>query len=358
MLTWLMHPRLAHCKQMNHSRAFWAVRNKYAEQMRALWARGFTGEGLWGRGTLLSTGEFEKNTVEPGEQLPEHLCGGTYRSRSRKRKAKKGLTYKEQKERRILRKFGPNGTVLGEDAEMKRKLEKGRTVAAKPRVAASARGRELRAAAALARLEQQNKEKEQVKEEEDGDSSTESGSDYEDDDTRSEPDAIDIDGKSILDSKGGRMVKVCGDENPDDQDAQQELRELRSFSLRKPVVVNLVDLTSDEGPSSASAVPATPAVKQENPPDRQVARQKPPTSRDLPSSEESSSVPKCCPVCSFANDYLSATCAMCANVLDTNKITDSWTCKSTACRDTQYRNAGDCGVCGVCWERRPPTGST
>lgn len=138
---------------MNHSKAFWAVRNQFADQMRQLWSRGYLGEGIWGRGVLLGSGEWEKNTVQPGEVLPEHICGGTRRSRGRKRKVAPRLTYQERKERRILRKFGSGGVVLGEDKEAKAKLEKGRQTAAKPRVAGSARGRELRAAAALARFE-------------------------------------------------------------------------------------------------------------------------------------------------------------------------------------------------------------
>lgn len=326
---------------MNHSKAFWAVRNQYAEQMRALWARGFTGEGLWGRGALLSTGEFEKNTVEPGELLPEHLCGGTYRSRQRKRKAKKTLTYKEQKERRILKKFGPNGVTLGEDAETKRKLEKGRTVAAKPRVAASARGRELRAAAALARFEQQ---KEESKDEGNEGSETESGDDYEDEDTKSEPDALDLDGKKLLDSKGRGMVKVCEDEDADDHDAQRELRELQSFGSKKPTV-KPPDLTPEEG---RGKVPATAKTGESR-----IAKPKPPVLKTEASpSQPSMPAATSCPVCSFVNEQLSATCAVCANVLDRKRIPDSWACKSKICQGTDYRNAGDCGVCGVCGERR------
>jgi len=140
----MMH-ELAHCKEMNHSRAFWAVRNAFAERMRQLWARGFVGEGLWGGGANLATGEWERegNIALLDEGLPEHLCGGTYRTRGRGRKRKAGkqaVSYQEQKERRIRKKFGEGGVALGEDVLAKSKLEKGRIVMAKPRVAGSARG--------------------------------------------------------------------------------------------------------------------------------------------------------------------------------------------------------------------------
>ncbi|KAK6843454.1 hypothetical protein PG987_004314 [Apiospora arundinis] len=235
----MMH-ELAHCKQMNHSKAFWAVRNGYADEMKVLWSNGYTGEGLWGRGASLKSGEFENNTVLPGETLPEHLCGGTYRSRRRKRKPKAQLSYQEQKQRRILKKFGANGVALGDDEEVKAELEKGKRTASKPRVAGSKRGRELRAAAALARFDQQKKiEEPAVKKEEDDDdddviivdddetgsgNESETASDSDDD----LPAGADANGRQILDRKGHRMIKVCEDENPDAQDAQQELRELQS----------------------------------------------------------------------------------------------------------------------------------
>jgi hypothetical protein len=321
--------------------------------MKGLWARGFTGEGLWGRGALLSTGEFERNTVAPGEPLPEHLCGGTYRSRGRKRKPKKTLTYKEQKERRILKKFGANGVTLGEDAAVKQKLEKGKTVTAKPRVAGSARGRELRAAAALARFEQQKKEEakeEGVKDEDEEGSETESGDDYEDDLT-SGPDAVDIDGKKLLDANGRGMVKVCEDENPDDQDAQDELRELQSFGVRKPAPQPPPKRVSEAGRGTPAARPRT--KKPEPNVDKKPAKSNPnaPLSRDPPPPKSQRS--SVCPICTFANEPGSATCAMCANTLESEGSLDSWACQSKTCKGTQYRNAGDCGVCGVCGECRP-----
>lgn len=226
----MMH-ELAHNSQMNHSRAFWAVRNAYAESMRLLWRRSYAGEGLWGRGALLGTGAWERDTVPADEALPEHLCGGTYRSRGRKRKPK--VSYREQKERRIRKKFGVKGEVLGEDEEVKRKLE-GKSVAAKPRVAGSARGRELRAAAALARFETVKKEevkKEVVVIDEDD---IETASEAETESGDEEGDATEVDGRKILDGKGHRMVKVCEDENPDDADARNELSELKGWFAAAP----------------------------------------------------------------------------------------------------------------------------
>lgn len=108
----MMH-ELAHCKQMNHSGAFWKVRNEYSAEMRGLWERGYTGDGLWGQGVLLKDGAFTGDHLAEGELLPEHLCGGTFRSRGggKKRKAQPKITYKEQKERRIRKKFGVNGVA-------------------------------------------------------------------------------------------------------------------------------------------------------------------------------------------------------------------------------------------------------
>lgn len=408
----MMH-ELAHCKQMNHSRAFWAVRNAYADEMRQLWSRGYTGEGLWGRGALLKTGEWEKDTVQPGEGLPEHLCGGTYRSRGRKRKAAKPkLSYKEQKERRILKKFGAGGTKLGEDEKVKQELEKGKKVAGKPRVAGSARGRELRAAAALARFEGAKKEKEEeekVKKEEidEDETASEAESDeYGDEDEQDGVAAVDINGKKLLDGKGRGMIKVCEDENPEDQDAQRELRELMGFSdrernsvTRQPVVKAEPSSTDTRIPDSIIQAPDTSQkerqVKVEDNA-RQAASQlgsstkitnnanhtsattsrekshevKPEPESPSPQRKENtpfSALPKSttfapkpkhpssrtCPVCSFANASACITCTICANVLDPRNVVGSWACTSQTCQGSQYRNAGDCGVCGVCGERKP-----
>ncbi|KAL4730022.1 hypothetical protein ACLX1H_002052 [Fusarium chlamydosporum] len=253
----MMH-ELAHCKQMNHSRAFWAVRNSYASQMHELWSKNYTGDGIWGRGANLATGEWEKNTVLADEILPEHLCGGTYRSR-RKRKVKPQLSYQERKERRILKKFGANGVALGADEVEKVKLESGKKIQAKPRVAGSMRGRELRAAAALARFEKQKDEPDPVKE----DDETESGSGSEFEDEPDSKDAIDVDGKKLLDGKGRGMVRVCEDEDADDPGARDETQELQRMIRgikRESPEPEVAEVPLSTRPQVPKKQPRSPAV--------------------------------------------------------------------------------------------------
>ncbi|KAG5972870.1 hypothetical protein E4U56_005582 [Claviceps arundinis] len=234
----MMH-ELAHCKQMNHSRAFWAVRNQYAAQMEDLWRDGYIGDGIWGRGANLGTGAWERNVVQSREEmLPGHLCGGTYRTRRGGRRKRTGtvqLSYQERKQRRILKKFGENGVPLGADEQVKGELEKGRKkTGARPRVAGSARGRELRAAAALARFEQQ-KVVEEEEEEEHGEVKKEeemedSGSDDEYETGSGLDEGDEEEGPRLLDRKGRRLVKVC-EENGDvgDTDARNELSQLQDM---------------------------------------------------------------------------------------------------------------------------------
>lgn len=379
----MMH-ELAHCVQMNHSRAFWKVRNLYADQMRTLWGRAYTGEGIWGRGALLATGEFENNTVPEGDELPEHLCGGTYRSRRRKRGRKAGgaeLTYQEKKQRRIEKKFGKDGVALGADDDVKAKLEKGKRTQATPRVAGSNRGRELRAAAALARFE--DKKKEPTPEDDDGNGE----SAYEDaeDIDPSADDALDIDGKELLDTRGNRMVKVCEDENPDDEDAANELKELQSsittyFSPRKRTDdATRKSTISDVGPITTAQIrgrspnrrtddAATTAAQDAGTKDRLTSSMTKDTAEPLilgtsrpgksnahaasdrtpaPSGENTA-----CPVCSFENEAYTVTCSMCSNVLNPDSVPGTWKCHSSSCQDGIYLNAGDCGTCGICGQRR------
>ncbi|KAI0465808.1 WLM domain-containing protein [Xylaria cf. heliscus] len=331
----MMH-ELAHCKHMNHSRAFWAVRNQYADQMRGLWSCKYTGEGLWGRGTLLESGEFEANTILADDALPEHLCGGTYRSRGRKRRPKKQLSYQEQKERRILKKFGANGVVLGEDEEIKAELEKGKKSKAKPRVAGSKRGRELRAAAALARFDQQKKADE-IKEEVDID---ENG-------TASDS------GPSIVDKEGRRLIKVCEDEDPADGDAQNEMRELVSASRIKRERSRSPTFIKPE-------IDEPPLHRIED--IREAGKRKAPSETESPANDtihlkpeaETKPVSGDCPICSFRNIPSATICDVCSHVLAPSKVS-FWRCRSSVCRESIYLNPGDSGMCGICGERKGPT---
>ncbi|XP_044724819.1 sulfate permease family domain-containing protein [Hirsutella rhossiliensis] len=374
----MMH-ELAHCKQMNHSRAFWAVRNGYAAEMHKLWTEGYAGEGIWGRGANLRTGEWERDTIKADEVLPEHLCGGTFRTRGRKRKRKPVLTYQERKERRIRKRFGESGVALGADEETKVKLEQGKRTKAKPRVANSDRGRQLRAAAALARFEKPKEETASIIKDDD-----DTGSDSEDGDENAQDvdskDAVDVDGRPLVDSKGRGMVRVCEDEDTNDVDARGELDELRDVFRKgrikrespgavrrsKGVVEDSNDARGRQGrrnrlveskprprtgvkseatEDSVEVLDAAPAA----PPD---ARTRAKTSQRPSPTVEGRGDTTTCPACSFVNVGPAATCGVCANVLDTTKTGGTWRCGNTACTSSSYANSGDCGVCGLCGQRR------
>jgi DNA-dependent metalloprotease WSS1 len=352
----MMH-ELAHCNQMNHSGVFWKVRNTYAGELKTLWSKGYTGEGMWSRGITLYSGQYETDSLGAADVLPEHLCGGTYRSsRKRKRKVKEKLTYKEREARRIEKKFGTNGVALGADEDTKVKLEKGKKTAAKPRVAGSARGRELRAAAALARFEVK-KEEPTIKNEEETESETESGGDGD----ANADEAIDINGKKILDQNGRGMVRVCEDEDKDDADARNEMSELRSLDFIKaePTPSSTSILTSiptQDGPPP-SKVPARtmgPPNEQEKIKVKDQARA--PGCQGLQMTSASNHSQACCLVCSMENVPAAPTCVVCANVLDPERVPGVWHCQSDTCKGGLYVNAGDCGVCGVCGARKCSNG--
>lgn len=227
----MMH-ELAHCKQMNHSRAFWKVRNAYADELKLLWDKAYTGEGLWGKGQSLITGQYMTNHMPDAANIPASLCGGTFRSSGgRKRRRKEDapkITYAERQQRRIAKKFGVNGVALGDDAGIRAKLEagqKGGKPAVKPRVAGSKRGRELRAAAALARFESVKKEpvKTEPKTETISDDDYETDSDY-------EYSTI----ERTMNPEDGNMVRVCENEDSEDKDAQREFDELREIDQATP----------------------------------------------------------------------------------------------------------------------------
>lgn len=231
----MMH-ELAHNAHMNHGKDFWKTRNLYADDMKALWAKGYTGEGFWGSGRALSDmSAVMGNNVLHSEELKNlPLCGGTYRSRNRKRRGRTDqpeLTWKEKRDLRVEKKFGKHGVALGEDEDKRMTLEIQRKgpIGGKPRVAQSARGRELRAAAALARFDTNKKEVGDLKDPRQARAgSSDDEDDYEDLDAGLE-DARDATGRKILDGRGYGMIRVSNHEDPDNADAQHEIHDFNTL---------------------------------------------------------------------------------------------------------------------------------
>lgn len=359
----MMH-ELAHCKEMNHSKAFWTVRNKYAAEMKVLWKENYTGEGLWGSGRLLEDGNSQTEVFGKGENLPKHLCGGTFRSRIQgKRKAKPQITWKETKERRIRKKFGVNGVALGADDDAKAKLENGKRSVGKPRVAGSLRGRDLRAAAALARFETSKVEQEAQRM--DGDLVTDSESDdFDLCDGRPEPDdAVDFDGKRLLDSRGNGMVKVCDDPGADESAVKREIEDLCEFGdylthkhtphVKQETTSPKLLLPATNSPSETFYSPQN-SGKVDAPQATAVSPRMTPKPKDTKNcdDEASSEATITCNVCSVANHKMALTCSVCSNVLKPEFVVRSWRCTSELCSGSNYVNAGDVGICGACGFRK------
>ncbi|EME77609.1 uncharacterized protein MYCFIDRAFT_145931 [Pseudocercospora fijiensis CIRAD86] len=376
----MMH-ELAHCKQMNHSRFFWNVRNEYAKQMEELWREQYMGEGMWGRGRGLATGSFV-NAAPPDQSLiPEHLCGGSYRRRGRKRKRgaqgdedNTKLSYAERQQQRIQRKFGKHGEgeSLGEDELVRGALSTmngGKRAAGKPRVANSKRGRDLRANAALLRFEAaKNQQKKEQTPDLVEDLDSETDSEWEADSAAGSEDRSVV----ISDGHGHDLVKVCGDGEDDEEGAGREMDELRMLSknptAKKKHVVDLdaeTESESEQAPSNPREKPDTVSrsSKAAAPPARGEEGHEDSETEDDPLQEivpsNTASLPdeptpsSACPICSLENAPNSVTCIACSHVLCPKLMPNHWRCKSDLCKGSKYINAGDAGRCGLCGSQKP-----
>lgn len=378
----MMH-ELAHCLQMNHSSAFWKVNNQFKAELKELWAKDYTGDGLWGRGKTLLSGEYDNRRSIREEVLPRSLCGGAFRSSRRGKRRKAGPegvpkqeTYAERQQRRIVKKFGVNGSSLGGDEDIRIQLEKGLKVKGKPKVANSSRGRELRLAAALARFGQQ---KEEASTKEDDILTLTKADDWNGSDDESEYEeiedndiALDSDGSKLQDRHGQNMIRVCEGADQDDVHVKHEIEELQELDdaglqadhedtspyLEKPEF----SLGGPE-PLAPAKTPITRAEsnKQQislesksNPSGCSNNGSRVDASAGLPNSRYGPTpyAEKGCPICSMSNNSSSPLCIACSNVLDISKVATYWRCQRDTCKESSYINAADVGLCGICGSRK------
>jgi hypothetical protein len=356
----VMIHELAHVKEMNHSRFFWRVRNAYADELQGLWAKGYTGEGFWGTGRGLD-GSYLSGQMPDSAMIPSSLCGGTYKRR-RKRKTtappagaedRKALRA-EQKRKRILKKFGAGGTALGADEGERLKLESGKNFTVKPRVAASARARELRAAAALARFEKAKVE-DVVKTEDHDSDATDSDATVSD---WGEGLELHDNDRKMLDAEGKGLVRVC-DGEIDEDDSRRERDELMAVDAwragkdpESTRPLEEVGITETKVSTDQTTHQGAVQCEELDPAKDEASHITEPTI-----TQEQSAIHaltgRVCQVCSCENLGDAIVCVACSNVLDPDAMPNHWKCQTDICRDGAYLNIGDYGRCQVCGNRRP-----
>ena len=321
----------------------------YSVSFLALVVRGYTGDGFWSTGNSLSEGYTAVRVLIEGE-LPDNLCGGTYR-RAKKIGQKRKLTYGERQQIRKERLFGKGeGASLGGSEQARSNLEKGKgkgkkAVATKPRVAQSQRGRDLRAEAAMKRIEAQRVEM-----------STSTPTKEDEEDESDEDMYGDVDEDTVDVGGGHRLVKV--EEGGKDQENWKEMLDdmnllcatnstgasggsntaTKTPRVPRPEVSsteagtkakNGIIKTKDSGSETEKLdIEVTSGPSMVVAPIRNAAR----PSRLSATSSESSIT---CLACTSKNSSDRILCEACANVLDKRR-TEHWLCSSPACSGRIY----------------------
>jgi DNA-dependent metalloprotease WSS1 len=175
-------------------------------------------------------------------------------------------------------------------------------------------------------------------------------------------DAVDNNGEPLLDNQGRNMVKVCDEEDNNDEDAKLELLELRNMKnidihdrLSRPSLLNHPKPDSLPKPRPKSDEQEIMKLPPESRSDQLVTQPGSITKGTISKAKEDESQRTSvlsCPVCSVQNESVALTCLVCSNVLQPQAIPNSWQCDSSTCRDSKYINAGDVGLCGVCGTRK------
>jgi hypothetical protein len=311
--------------------------------------------------------------------MPKQICGGTYRSRNRRRRTQPAekLSSAEQKKRRIERKMSPYGPARALTAEDSPASD-GKP---KPRVAQSKRSRELRVAAALKRFEQKKEEETIVDpkiEDEEASSSDEDekvvnvgGGKFlvpvsaEEDTTCDSEDnqhreLLELLGEEVCGFSGQHVAPAGRDRQEDtnnktkalpkiDQPSKSSPSQTTALALGKKVQKR--ELPPTVMPSNRTANPHT-ATNSLKPSRSSPGNNDPPTS--IPTSSTITVVDlsetELCPICSFENLENAPTCAACMNVLIPSD--SAWKCSNMSACHPEYRNSRDVVFCGICGSHR------